>query len=61
MVSPDKISQDMYQVPLTKSTFVSTIRKKVKDVSLAITCLSMFLLRVIKLKKGKVVFKKDES
>jgi hypothetical protein len=61
MVSPDKISQDMYQVPLTKSTFVSTIRKKVKDVSLAVTCLSMFLLRVIKLKKGKVVFKKDES
>ena len=61
IVPPDKISQDIYQIPLTKSNFVANLKKKKKDISSAITWLTMFLFRIIKLKKAKVVFKEDES
>jgi hypothetical protein len=61
MVPPDKISQDIYQIPLTKSNFVANLKKKKKDISSAITWLTTFLFRIIKLKKARVVFKEDES
>ena len=60
MVSPDKISQDAYQIPLTKSNFVSNISKKTKNVGDSISWFVTFLLRIIKLKKGRVTFKEDE-
>lgn len=61
MVAPDKISQDAYKISITKSNFISNISKKRKNVGEAINWFVTFFLRVIKLKKGKVVFKEDES
>ncbi len=51
-------TDDLYQVPVTKSNFVDGFKLKIDE---AARWLSVFILRIVKKKQGKVKFKQEDE
>ena len=51
-------SDEIYQLPVSKRKFVSGFKKSLEDVT---RWLSVFVLRVIKKKQGKVKFREEDG
>ena len=52
------MNDDIYQLPVSKRKFVGGVKKSLEDVT---RWLSVFVLRIIKKKQGKVKFKEEDG
>jgi len=51
-------NDDIYQLPVSKRKFVSGFKKSLEDVT---RWLSVFILRIVKKKQGKVKFRQEDG